>query len=170
MRILEGQEKAEAERWLNEAAVIARRSTCLHAHCGTVIVSGGECIGVGYNSPPLDREDQRTCNAELRFNLKQKYDRTCCIHAEWRAILDALRNAPEKIAGATLYFMRVDADGKATAAGDPYCTVCSRLALDSGVSTFVLAREEGIAAYTTDEYNLLSYRNLNASSVDHIHI
>ena len=42
-------------------------------------------------------------------------------------------------------------------AGKPYCTVCSRLAIDSGIVEFVLWHESGITAYPTDEYNDLSY-------------
>lgn len=43
-------------------------------------------------------------------------------------------------------------------AGQPYCTHCSRLALDAGIAEFVLWHNEGIAVYPTDEYNNLSYR------------
>jgi deoxycytidylate deaminase len=37
-------------------------------------------------------------------------DKTCCIHAEQRAIMNALRNHPNEIEGADLYFMRLDKD------------------------------------------------------------
>ena len=83
------------------------------------------------------------------------------MHAEWRAIMDALKNNPEKIKGSKLYFTKVHEDGNLLRSGQPDCTVCSRLALDSGISTFVLWHEEGIHEYPTDEYNKLSYQYLS---------
>jgi len=41
--------------------------------------------------------------------------------------------------------------------GKPYCTVCSRLALDNGIKEFVLWHTDGIKGYDTKEYNKLSY-------------
>lgn len=43
------------------------------------------------------------------------------------------------------------------AAGKPYCTLCSKMALDAGIGEFVLWQTSGLAAYGTDEYNTLSY-------------
>ena len=82
------------------------------------------------------------------------------MHAEWRAILEALKTHPDKIVGSQLYFSRVDAEGNIKKSGEPYCTVCSRLALDTGISEFLLWQEAGIRSYPTDEYNRLSYQNL----------
>jgi hypothetical protein len=53
-------------------------------------------IGKGFNSPPGLKESQRRY-----FCLKENFDRkitdkTCCIHAEQRAIIDALKYNPEK--------------------------------------------------------------------------
>lgn len=139
------------------AAQEARLAACKRAKCGSVIVtSDGEVIGRGHNSPPLNDEAQRTCNDEFNLSVKPKYDKTCCIHAEWNAILDALSNFPEKIGGATLYFMRIDEHGGFTNAGEPFCTVCSRLALQSGLDLFALWNN-GPDVKTTAEYNKLSY-------------
>ena len=142
---------------MNEAAEVAEKALCLRAKCGTVVVSDGEIIGRGYNAPPLDKEENRMCDKQIAEG-KPKYDKTCCMHAEWRAILDALRNNPNKIAGSKLYFTRVDDNGKILKSGKPFCTVCSRLALDCGISDFILWHEEGITSYPTDEYNQLSYQ------------
>ena len=72
--------------------------------------------------------------------------------------MDGLKNNPGKMAGSTLYFTRVDEEGNILKSGQPYCTVCSRLALDSGVEKFVLWHEDGICEYDIQEYNQLSYR------------
>jgi deoxycytidylate deaminase len=150
-----------AEHWMQEAAQEAQRALCLKSKCGAVIVKDGEIIGRGYNAPPLDKEEHRICNAEFGPG-KPKYDRTCCMHAEWRAIMDALRTNPDRVVGADLYFVRVDDAGNIKKSGKPYCTVCSRLALDAGLAHFALWHEEGIRAYPTDEYNRLSYAYVHA--------
>lgn len=146
----------EHEQGMEWAAEAARRSLCFRSRCGAVIVRGGETIGKGYNAPPKDNTALRTCLVEYGLPQRFKYDRTCCVHAEWRAIMDALRVNPEKMEGARLYFIRVDEKGEKKMAGRPYCTVCSRLALDSGIAEFVLWHKEGIRAYPTEEYHRLS--------------
>jgi len=141
---------------MKEAAKIAEKARCLRAKCGTVIVKDGEIIGKGYNAPPLDKEENRMCDKEFGPG-KPKYDKTCCMHAEWRAIIDALRKNPEKLKGSRLYFTRVAENGEIKKSGKPLCTVCSRMALDTGIDKFVLWHEDGIREYPTDEYDRLSY-------------
>jgi deoxycytidylate deaminase len=162
MELLTGQPEQEAIKWMNEAAKVATRALCLNAKCGAVIVKDGEIIGAGYNAPPLDQAENRMCvltsdPAALARRGKPKYDFTCCLHAEWRAILDALKRNANKIEGAKLYFVRVDETGHIKKSGQPYCTACSRLALDVGLDKFLLWHEKGIGEYPTDEYNRLSY-------------
>lgn len=147
------------ERFFTSAADEAKKATCYRAHCGSVIVAtDGSIIGAGYNSPPLDDESQRTCDVtNWDFDKKPKYDKTCCIHAEWNAILDACKHHANEIEGSTLYFMRIGEDGAFTDAGEPYCTVCSRLALQSGIAIFALWND-GPQLYDTKTYNALSYQ------------
>lgn len=164
MKFLTGQEENEAIKCMNEAAQVAKRALCLRAKCGTVVVNNGEIIGTGYNAPPLDKEENRTCLQESHPG-KPKYDKTCCMHAEWRAIMDTLKRNSGRLSGSKLYFTRVDENGNIKKSGKPYCTVCSRFALDSGISEFLLWHEEGICAYPADEYNKLSYQyNENENS------
>lgn len=156
MEYLKGKQEVEAIKWMNEAAEVAKKALCLKAKCGTVIVKDSEIIGEGYNAPPLDQETNRTCSKEFGPG-KPKYDQTCCMHAEWRAILDTLKRNPDKIKGSKLYFIRIDDSGDIKKSGKPYCTVCSRMALDTGIDKFLLWHEEGICEYPTYEYNQLSY-------------
>jgi deoxycytidylate deaminase len=132
----------------------AKKSLCLRDvtgdKCGAVIVLHGEIVGRGYNAPPGDDVTQRRCH------LEPKSDRTCCLHAEWRAILDAVAHGKAK--GATLYFVRVDSEGNVKyTSGAPYCTVCSRLALDTGIAYFALRMKEGAKLWDTKSYNDISY-------------
>jgi deoxycytidylate deaminase len=163
MKYLNGEDEKHGIIWMKKAAEIAKDALCLKAKCGTVIVSGNEIIGFGYNAPPLDSENNRTCTWDYGTSNKADFDTTCCMHAEWRAILNALKNNPQKIVGAKLYFSRTDKEGtgQVKKSGKPYCTVCSRFALDVGISHFLLWQEEGIVEYPTDEYNLLSYEYHN---------
>ena len=145
------------EQHFAEAQQVAQRATCNQAHCGSVIVAtDGEIIGRGYNAPPLRDESQRMCSGTFDLSLKPSSDKTCCVHAEWNAIIDALKNHGTKVEGSTLYFMRVDKDGGITEAGEPWCTVCSRLALESGIKQFGLWNN-GPDMIDATEYNLKSY-------------
>lgn len=147
------------EDYFTLAAEEARLATCYRAHCGSVIVSKeGNVIGKGHNSPPNDDEAQRTCNTnDYDYDKKPKYDKTCCVHAEWNAILDACKQHGNAIEGSTLYFMRIDENGNFTNADTPFCTVCSRLALESGVAVFALWNTKPVL-YDSSEYNVLSYK------------
>lgn len=145
------------EKYFKQAGEAASKATCHRALCGSVIVSRDNVvIGTGYNAPPLNDGAQRKCDVEYSSVKKPKSDKTCCVHAEWNAILDALKNHPKEIDGSTLYFMRIDDSGEFTQAGDPYCTVCSRLALQSGISSFGLWND-GPRMIDTKKYNLISY-------------
>ena len=144
--------------FIKEVAEVAKLSTCLRSKCGSIIVKENEIIGKGYNSPPKELESQRKCSNKKEEYHKKVTDKTCCIHAEQRAILDALRNNPEKIKDSVLYFIRLNENNKISHAGNPYCTICSKLALETGIKHFVLMHKEGLKFYNTEEYNLLSYQ------------
>jgi len=158
MKCLQDSEEQSALRFLEKAAEVARGATCERAKCGSVIVKDDEIIGVGFNSPPHNDESQRRCACEKSEYHQKVTDKTCCIHAEQRAIMDVLRKNPDKIIGSRLYFIRLDVDGNMTRAGEPYCTICSKMALDVGVAEFVLWHERGACVYDTGEYNDLSFQ------------
>ncbi|HEX7484011.1 MAG TPA: hypothetical protein VF281_02565 [Candidatus Saccharimonadales bacterium] len=157
MKRVEGEAFQSIKQYFEMAAVLAEDATCLRAKCGSVIVKNSVVIGKGFNSPVLDDENQRLCSADMDTSIKPKYDKTCCVHAEWRAVLDACKTSADKLAGSVLYFMRVDDNGDFTDAGDPFCTVCSRLTMDAGVGEFALYNNEGADIYPLAEYNEKSY-------------
>lgn len=152
---LTGDARRDAEAWLARATEVARSGSCLRSRCGAVIVADGVEIGAGYNSLPGDCVPTVCFKDQLPDGFRS--DRTCCIHAEARAIFDAVRRHGGQVDGATLYFARVDDAGRFTPAGDPYCTMCSKAALEARVETFVLGHADGPVAYPTDEYNLRSF-------------
>ncbi|NOQ55934.1 MAG: hypothetical protein GQ477_03970 [Nanohaloarchaea archaeon] len=158
MEYLTGTEKTKASEYLAKATEIARQATCARSKCGSIIVKDNEIIGSGFNSPPQELDSQYRCSNSKDTYHKKVTDKTCCIHAEQRAMMDALRNNPNKLPGARLYFIRLDENGEPSFAGKPYCTICSKMALDVGIKEFTLYHKEGICVYTTEEYNDLSYR------------
>jgi len=157
MKYLLNEDESVAMKFTKEAARIALLATCTRSKCGCVIVSNGKIIGRGYNSPPHNLESQRRCSCDKKEYDSKVTDKTCCVHAEQRAMMDALITNPEFVSGSRLYFIRLDDNGEMSLAGEPYCTICSKMALDAGVSEFVLWNEKGFCVYDTQEYNLLSY-------------
>ena len=145
------------EDYFSLAAEQAKKSLCLRDSCGAVIVQNGVVVGEGYNGPPRDDVEHRMCELDLRKSPKPKSDHTCCVHAEWRAIVATIISSGD-LKGSALYFTRVDSNGSMLKSGEPYCTVCSRLALDAGISYFCLWHESGIKKYDTTEYNDASYQ------------
>lgn len=135
---------------------VAKKATCHRSKCGSLIISlDGEVISDGYNSMPCYIvEDCFKDGLATTF----KSDKTCCIHAEQRAIMNAFKNSPDKVKGSTLLFIRLDENDAPKYSGEPYCTICSKLALDAGISRFCLWHKEGWTAYETKYYNELSFQ------------
>jgi deoxycytidylate deaminase len=148
----------DPEKWLAQAAKCAGRALCLRANCGAVLVKDDRILGAGYNGPPKDDLDLRVCTSIQASKNKPKSDRTCCMHAEWRALDNGLVLSPRDVEGSTMVFCRVDAAGNLLKSGNPYCTVCSRLTLDRGVGSWILWHETGIREYSAREYHQLSER------------
>ena len=158
MKYLSDEEEKKAMVFIDKAAEVALNSTCLRDKCGSIIVKNDEVIGTGFNSPPANKESQRRCSASKDSYHKKITDKTCCVHAEQRAIIDTLKRNPDKIVGSRLYFIRLDDKGNQTKAGKPYCTICSKMALDVGIAEFVLWHDKGVCVYDTKEYNALSFQ------------
>lgn len=156
MKILNPEQQKTVEQYFEAAADAARYSICKKARCGSVIVKDGVIISTGFNHP-AGGENAR-CLDEYTIPKDNKHDITCCVHAEVDAVHKALLNNPTALSGSTLYFMRINQDGAMTRAGVPYCTICSKEALDNKISEFVLWSKEGVAVYDTQEYNNVSYQ------------
>ncbi|MGM0482691.1 MAG: hypothetical protein ACQEP6_02395 [Patescibacteria group bacterium] len=158
MRYLFGDEEKRALEYIAKATEVAKDSSCERSKCGSVIVKSEKVIGRGFNSPTKDIEEQRRCSYSKSSYHQKVTDKTCCVHAEQRAIMDALRKNPGKLFGSRLYFIRLDESGKPARAGEPYCTICSKMALDVGIAEFVLWHNDGVCVYDMGEYNTLSFQ------------
>ncbi len=146
--------------WFRTACNTAQQSLCLRSKCGAVVVGKprfvqpgtsslfeGTLLGVGYNSPPQDDPVFRRCGETQPSRAHPKAGRTCCVHAEVRALLCAPRS---HVKGATLYFSRVDEKGILIPSGRPWCTECSKLALDLDVKTSISGSANGCSGMRTD--------------------
>ena len=155
MRYLSDEEKIIAEKYIEEAVRVAQRATCERAKCGAVIVNNDEIIGTGFNSPPSDDEKERRCAIKKDEYHEKVTDKTCCVHAEQRAIMDALRRNPDKVKGAKLYFARFYSDGQRRVLGGKiqlYCTICAKMMFDVGIAEFILMHQNGVRAYSDYKY------------------
>lgn len=161
MKYLFGDEKEKALKYFDEAINIAKMATCKRSKCGAIIVKNNEIIGTGFNSPAGNIESQRRCLIKKDSYHLKVTDKTCCVHAEQRAIIDALRKNEEKLEGSKLYFIRLDDNNLPLKSGEPYCTICSKMALDVDIGEFILLQEEGVCVYDTEEYNKISFNYNN---------
>ncbi len=141
---------------------LASESTCHRSKCASIIISKEHfdkeqniIIGYGYNSMPCNKQSSTCAKDFLPENFKS--DKTCCVHAEQRAIMCAL-DQKDKLKDSYLFFIRIDENNNPIPAGDPYCTICSKMALDVGISKFCLWHKEGWVAYDTEYYNNLSFQ------------
>ncbi|MFH2063270.1 MAG: hypothetical protein ABIJ46_03905 [bacterium] len=151
----------ETNRWLEEAERAARQATCTRAWCGAVLVSGSEIVGRGFNSPPDNDERERRCDRRKSSYDPKVTDKTCCVHAEQRAVMDALAHHPGKLRGSVMYMVGLLPDGRPRSQDGEirlYCTVCTKMMRDVGVAEFVLRTPDGgSASFSAEEYLQKSY-------------
>ena len=155
MRLLYGEGEKKAIVYFLDAAKTAESATCLKDKCGAVIVKDNKIISRGFNHPPANTKP-RCLEDKSKYHPKVT-DKTCCIHAENHAISNALKGHPKELIGSSLYFIRLGKDGEITKAGKPYCTLCSKNALEEGIKEFVLWHNHGMVAYGTEEYDDISH-------------
>ncbi len=145
------------ERLIQRLIGIAKMSKCKRSKCGAMVTNhsmgftGNGMVGEGWNSQPCDI-DAPCFKDSLPANFKS--DRTCCVHAEVRAI----NNSRGLCKGGILYFMRLNANEEPEDCGEPYCTICSKAALDAGIKRFVLYHSDGWRSYDANYYNTLSFQ------------
>lgn len=144
---------------------IAEKSTCFRSKCGAIIVKDKLILGKGFNSPP-NGEILKFCKKD-KLPADFKSDKTCCVHAEQRAIIDAYENGYTRkdFEHSAIVFVRLNEEGKIEPSGKPYCTICSKMWMDvsNGKGSWILFHkkevwgEEGVYIYNVVEYNNISF-------------
>ncbi|MCL2547314.1 MAG: dCMP deaminase family protein [Oscillospiraceae bacterium] len=127
--------------YLDIAQTVAKRSTCLRRHFGSIIVKNDVIIATGYNGAPRGRINCNEHGACLRDELKiprgERYEICRGVHAEANAIVAASR---EQMLGAIMYSVCVDPATGEPVPGTSSCPMCRRLIINAGIAT-VIQRE-----------------------------
>lgn len=130
--------ESKQQYYLDIAAAVAKRSTCLRRQYGAVIVKNDEIVATGYNGAP--RGDTNCCDkGECWRDVNhvphgEQYEKCVAVHAECNAIISASRN---EMLGSTLYLYGYE-NGQPLAAPEP-CLICSRLIKNAGITMVVNA-------------------------------
>lgn len=107
------------------AEVVAKRSPCLHRHCGAVIVKGKQIVSAGYNGVPSGLKHCQTC---IRPISGQNMELCRGAHAEQNAINFAAKFGIA-IEGASLYSTHFP------------CSWCGKSIINSGIVKVVYKEE-----------------------------
>ncbi|MCI6836271.1 MAG: dCMP deaminase family protein [Eubacteriales bacterium] len=132
---------SKKDYYLDIAAAVAKRSTCLRRQYGAVIVKNDEIVATGYNGAP--RGEDNCCDVGVCWREAhgiphgEQYEKCVAVHAECNAIISASRN---EMLGSTLYLFGFE-NGKKLATPQP-CLICSRLIKNAGIEKVVTAGEE----------------------------
>lgn len=128
------------EYYLNIAAEVAKRSTCLRRQYGAVIVKNDEIIATGYNGSPrgvINCADAGRCwREDHNVPHGERYEMCKSVHAEQNAIISASRR---DMLGAVMYLAGWENDKRIKAVP---CTICKRLIQNAGIQK-VISETEG---------------------------
>ena len=132
--------------YLDIAAQVAKRGTCLRRNYGAVIVKNDEIIATGYTGAP--RGSANCCEIgscrrqELNIPSGERYELCRSVHAEQNAIISASRS---DMMGATLYLYGWEMkDGKFDhpVKGAEPCMLCKRFIVNAGILEVVSYADE----------------------------
>lgn len=115
------------------AALVARRSTCLRRAVGAVIVKNRRILSTGYNGAPsgIAHCVDRGCLREtMRIESGQRHELCRGIHAEQNAIIQAAYHGVS-IQDGTLYCTNLP------------CAICTKMIINAGIHD--ICYEEGYA-------------------------
>ncbi len=132
------------EYYMGISEAVSRRSTCLRAHCGSVIVKDDVIVATGYNGNP--RSMKNCCDIGIcpRAEYKPQEGTHLCnaVHSEMNALLSAGR---DRTIGAIMYVWFKREDDSRNTYHKP-CDNCWKHILNSGIITVV--------NYTEDKYHI----------------
>lgn len=129
--------------YLDIAAQVAKRSTCLRRQYGAVIVKNDEIISTGYNGSARGVRnccDIGECWREVH-NIPhgEQYEKCVAVHAEQNAIISASR---KDMIGATLYLVGFENGERIAGHQTKPCVICQRMLLNAGIHYIETDREE----------------------------
>lgn len=132
---------SKTKYYLDIAAAVAARSTCLRRQYGAVIVKNDVIIATGYNGG--SRGTKNCCDEGYCYRVVnniphgEHYEKCEAVHAEMNAIISASR---EQMIGATLFLAGFE-DGVRIADPKP-CEMCERVIINSGIRRVITNESE----------------------------
>ena len=136
---------------VERAAELARDSHARTRHAA-VLVRDGSMLAWGTNGVPFPGEDHCYCKVGERGDHDQ-----CRTHAEQRALSLAREgDGWQRLQGSRLIYVRLGADDSVRLEDPHFCARCSRTALSLGVSEWIFALSDGLASYSSADYDKLA--------------
>lgn len=128
--------------YLDIAAVVSERSTCVRRHYGAVIVNNDEIVSTGYNGNvrgAVNCYERMQCTRVEAEHNDGLYIGCESVHAEMNALISASR---AEMIGATLYLAGFDVYSLAGVKHEEIldatpCPICSRMIKNAGIKRVV---------------------------------
>ena len=125
--------------YLDIAATVLERSTCLRRCYGAIIVKNDEIISTGYNGAPRGRKncaDLGYCTREaMNIPSGERYELCRSVHAEANCIISAARR---DTLGATLYMVCKNPRTGELIPHSTSCSMCRRLIINAGIEKVII--------------------------------
>ena len=134
---------SQIKYYLDIAAAVAARSTCIRRQYGAVIVKNDTIVSTGYNGTArglVNCCDLNECYREAH-NIPhgQQYEKCKAVHAEANAIINASR---EEMCGAILFLAGFE-NGERMKNPTP-CEMCSRMITNSGIRRVISCEDDAL--------------------------
>lgn len=125
--------------YLDIAATVLKRSTCLRKRYGAIIVKNDAIVSTGYNGAPRGRANCIELGFCMREHLNiprgERYELCRALHAEQNAIIIASR---DQMLGATLYLVGEDSQSGELLTDVCSCAMCKRMIINAGIENVVI--------------------------------
>ena len=132
---------SQVKYYLDIAAAVAARSTCIRRQYGAVIVKNDIIVSTGYNGAArgfINCCDLNECYREAHnIPQGQQYEKCKAVHAEANAIINASR---EEMCGAILFLAGFE-NGERMKNPTP-CEMCSRMITNSGIRKVISCEDD----------------------------
>jgi len=132
---MEKYRPSKEEYYLNIAKEVARRSTCMRAKFGAIIVRDDQIVATGYNGAPRKVRDCYEIGICLREKLNipsgQRYEICRSVHSEQNAIINATRAGVSILGGDMYIFGFRIIDGKEIQIKAFPCFICKKMIICS---------------------------------------
>ena len=135
--------KDKINYYLDIAASVSERSTCLRRHYGCVIVKNDEIISTGYAGAPRGRKncDELGYCAREQLNIPrgERYEMCRSVHAEQNAIISAAR---KDLIGSSLYLVGKEVKDNSYVKNANPCILCKRFILNAGIKEIIIRKDK----------------------------